>query len=69
MTSANEDMERRRLRHANYRSTDDRARMCRVCQTQTLISNNGIRICKMNTAFVTCGGTCDYFERDKELKE
>ena len=51
----------RRLRCANYRHTHDRERMCRVCQDQILVSNHGIRACRMNIAFVTCGGTCDYF--------
>ena len=59
--------EQRRLKSANYRHTDDRERMCRVCQTQHLISNHGIRICTMNTAYVTCGGTCDYFKRDQDV--
>jgi len=56
--------EQRRLRCANYHITDDRARMCRVCETQILISKHGIRVCKTNIAFVTCGGTCDFFKKE-----
>lgn len=54
----------RRLESANYRFTNDPTKRCNICDSGKQVLGTGIRLCRINVAFVTCGGTCDSFNKE-----
>jgi len=57
------------MKMAHYHLTDEVDKRCNVCDSGKIVMADGIRVCRVHMAFVTCGATCDLFKKRTESKE